>query len=419
LEEIREITRDKIFNLYLKMGQFRKWKPNTSRMAFEALFRGIIILLFLCVAVNFMNATELINQHELHMVAKESIGNIAVKAMKSIVIEPLEHEKMFTETLKDCMPSIEEDGNNNKNKKECMTFIPEGSKERIAVLTPPGKMNESLLKFIRIMLMKGKKDNDGEFAAAQVEVIPTTNMVPYVYGKTHGYTRIIRIVPQPLLLGATDTLRAALQSSSSLSMNDITLNDLKAALRQQIRYHCRLNHVAAHTAMWTIGVEDFAEVERLWLVETARGFFGLDSDQEDLFVEVNAEYESAGADDDDESNHGVVEGEDDDDSLTKLSQINAEGSRVMGLLQMKVKNATNGIFKILDDVLLDEMRLSKNLTAWPCESFWTVGEPGKRLEISSIISSISKAMSPNCTAPYTSCFVKKDKCEGRGDGKCK
>lgn len=177
MEEIREITRDKIFNLYLKMGQFRKWKPNTSRMAFKALFRGIIILLFLCVAVNLMNATELINQHELHMVAKESIGNIAVTAMKSIVIEPLEHEKMFTDRLKDCMPSIEEDGNNNKNKKECMTFIPEGSKERIAVLTPPGKMNESLLKFIRIMLMKGKKDNDSEFAAAQVEVIPTTNMV--------------------------------------------------------------------------------------------------------------------------------------------------------------------------------------------------------------------------------------------------
>jgi hypothetical protein len=242
---------------------------------------------------------------------------------------------------------------------------------------------------------------------------------PYGYGKNHGYTRIIRIVPQPLLLGATDTLRAALQSSSSLSMNEITLNDLKAALRQQIRYHCRLNHVAAHTAMWTIGVEDFVEIERPWLVETAQGFFGLDSDQEDLFNEVNAEYESAGADDDDESNHGFIEGEDDDDSLAKLSQIYAEGSRVMGLLQIKVKNATNDIFKILDDVLLDEMRLSKNLTAWPCESFWTVGEPGNRLEISPIISSISKAMSPNCTAPHTSCFVKKDKCEARGDGKCK
>jgi hypothetical protein len=31
------------------------------------------------------------------------------------------------------------------------------------------------------------------------------------------------------------------------------LKDLKAALRQQIRYHCRLNHISAHTALWTIG----------------------------------------------------------------------------------------------------------------------------------------------------------------------
>jgi hypothetical protein len=80
---------------------------------------------------------------------------------------------------------------------------------------------------------------------------------PYGYGKTHGYTRIISVVPQPLLMGATDTLKAAVESLSSLSTpvskNDITLNDLKAALRQQVRYTCRLNHIAAHTAIWSVG----------------------------------------------------------------------------------------------------------------------------------------------------------------------
>ena len=35
----------------------------------------------------------------------------------------------------------------------------------------------SLLKFIRIVLSKGRKGRDGEIAATQVEVIPTTNMV--------------------------------------------------------------------------------------------------------------------------------------------------------------------------------------------------------------------------------------------------
>ena len=61
-------------------------------------------------------------------------------------------------------------------------------------------------------------------------------------------------------MGATDTLKAAVESLSTLSTlstpvskNDITLNDLSAALRQQVRYTCRLNHIAAHTAIWSIG----------------------------------------------------------------------------------------------------------------------------------------------------------------------
>lgn len=257
---------------------------------------------------------------------------------------------------------------------------------------------------------------------------------PYGYGKTHGYTRIIRIVPQPLLLGATDTLKAALQSSPSLSLSDVTLNDLKAALRQQIRYHCRLNHIAAHTAMWTIGVEDVEEMGTTWLVETAQNFFGLDIGQDGFLDKVYAKYEGAAPDDDDDkSNQGhreAGEEDDDDDDIGEahFDHMVAEGSRVMSLVQKqanaigkeaKAKYDTNDIFKILDDVLLDEMRISKNLTAWPCESFWSVGEPENRLEISPVIQSISRAMSPNCTAPYTSCFVKKDKCEAKGDGKCK
>ena len=105
----------------------------------------------------------------MEMVRKESIGNIAIKEMTGVGVEPLEHEAMFIDTLKDCMPGTET--------KECKTFIPNGSKERIAVLTPPGKMAMRLLKFINIVLMEGKKSKDGDFASRQVDVIPTTHMV--------------------------------------------------------------------------------------------------------------------------------------------------------------------------------------------------------------------------------------------------
>lgn len=76
------------------------------------------------------------------------------------------------------------------------------------------------------------------------------------------------------------------------------------------------------------------------------------------------------------------------------------------------------LFSVLDDVLMEEMTISQNLTNWPCESFWTVGESDDRLKLSPIISRVARAVSPNCTAPYTKCFVKRDKCEASGDGRC-
>lgn len=169
--------------------------------------------------------------------------------------------------------------------------------------------------------------------------------------------------------------------------------------------------------MWTIGVEDFAEMEMPLLVNTAQSFFGLDMEQDDLFHAVSSEYGSVYIDDDKLKKDAQGEKMEVDNRLTALNDMYSEGSRLLSLVQTNANE--NDILQILDDVLLDEMHISNNLTTWPCESFWTVGEPGKRLKISPIISSISRAMSPNCSAPYTSCFVKRDECEARGDGKCK
>jgi hypothetical protein len=150
---------------------------------------------------------------------------------------------MFTKTLKRCLPA--------EKGKECKTFIPE-STERIGIIAPPGSMATSLLHVINSVVAQGKH-KDGSPATTKLEIIPTTHVPPYGYGKTHGYTRLIRVVPEPLLVGATDTLIAAINEGDQDSAKQVTLKDIKASLRQQIRYHCRLNHIAAHTALWTIG----------------------------------------------------------------------------------------------------------------------------------------------------------------------
>lgn len=372
-----------------------------------------------------MKTIELMDNHEynIHIGNEVSANYVAMGGAKTFHIDRLENEYMFTATIKECIPG------KDKNK-ECKTFVPPNKdssspkrKERVAVLAPPGKVTNTLLKFISILLMKGAKEKNSTTANTVIDILPETHMAPYGYGSNHGYTRIIRVVPQPLLLGATDTLKAAVKSissssSSTMSVHDITLNDLKAALRQQVRYHCRLNHVAAHTAMWTIGLEDFAEADRDMLVENAKDFFGLNS-QDNLIHEVIDEYE----------NKIVKEIDDDDNVLVRLNDMYSEGESLLNLVQINNADKRNNnfnrsgsnvnILKLLDDVLLDEMMISKNLTAWPCQSFWTVGEREERLKLSPIIQHISKAMSPNCTAPYTSCFVKRDKCESNGDGKCR
>jgi hypothetical protein len=147
-------------------------------------------------------------------------------------------------------------------------------------------------------------------------------------------------------------------------------------------------------------LEDISAMPREELIEYVQDFLVLEGAEDDI-DKVTAYYDTTN---------------DDDNTLSQLDAMYATGASLLSLLQ--IQNAGD-IRKMLDEVLLDEMKISKNLTTWPCESFWTVGEPEDRLRISPIIQRIAKAMSPDCDAPFTSCFVNRDKCEFNGDGVCK
>jgi hypothetical protein len=144
------------------------------------------------------------------------------------------------------------------------------------------------------------------------------------------------------------------------------------------------------------GLEEVAEMQVDGLIDRIQEFLGLERGDERVVETIMAEETEI--------------------AISKLDSLYAQGATVLSLVQ--AKNGRQNLLQILDDVLLDEMRISKNLTAWPCESFWKVGDPKNRLELSLVLQRISQAMSPNCTAPFTSCFVKRDQCEYAGDGKC-
>lgn len=148
-------------------------------------------------------------------------------------------------------------------------------------------------------------------------------------------------------------------------------------------------------------MEEVAEMQTDELIDRIQEFLGLERGDEKVVEAIMAEEMHVDAN---------------ENAISKLDSLYAQGATLLSLMQ--TKNEGVNLLQILDEVLLDEMRISKNLTAWPCESFWNVGDPKNRLEISPVLQRISQAMSPNCTAPFTSCFVKRDKCEYAGDGKC-
>jgi hypothetical protein len=224
-----------------------------------------------------------------------------------------------------------------------------------------------------------------------IEVIETSHVPPYGYGKTHGLTKVLRLVPEPLVLEVTDTLQYLLRPGES-----VTLADIRAGLRQIMRFHCRLSHLAAHTAILSVSYTEM-------LTEPADV-----KEKLQAFLVPKDVQEKAGAEDD------LVTPDDDQNGLFEAQE--AYGTQILSRIQQVSKVDVN---KILDEVLLEELKQTKNLTMWPCQPFWTSGEAADPTKLSPLVQRLAKALSPHCDDPCANCFVDRDKCEARGDGLCK
>jgi hypothetical protein len=376
----------------------KKTKWQCSPVIFGLVAIGFMIVMYASLSTNGVpNTTMRLEERNALPTDKKEI----------IPIKPLLHEPILLQALqKSCLPQTND---------HCKTFIPPnaGGKQRVALIAPPGDLTVQFLRVIQEVIEHATKKDD----TVKIELLPTSHMAPYGYGKTHGLTRIIRVVPDPFVMGVTDTLLKSASlvqqdqqhSGESVSIRDssITLQDLKTALRQQIRFHCRLSHVSAHTALWTIPSHQLTDTTMTDLVSQIQSFLGLAPHQEE----------------EEDYNEGLTKS-----ITTTISDMAAQfriildaGTSLLTNLQTLSSPAARNmddLYHVLDQVLWDDMNRSQNLTAWPCESFWTVGDENAPLELSPITKRIAAAISPNCSAPFTSCFVKRDKCEAMGDGLC-
>lgn len=278
----------------------------------------------------------------------------------------------FIDTLKQCLPE--------KNK-HCLKFVPDGAtKERIALLRPPGAFGYIFTRFVQDVV-------DYHWSnTTKLELLPTSHVAPYGYGKTHGFTKIIRLAVSPLMTHGADLLQGDTEAG---------IQDLKQVVRQLVRWHCRLSHVAAHTSLLTISIESL--ISEAWTVnEQIRDFLELapKSDLEHLMDD------------------GFLE----NDEL--LARMENGMKDVRKILQKANSEVAQPIEDVIHDVIQDELDKTDNLKQWPCLSFWSVGDEPNPQALTPRAKEVAASFAPNCTAQYAHCGVPRDRCEERGDPIC-
>mmetsp|Transcript_32331 Transcript_32331/g.45975 ORF Transcript_32331/g.45975 Transcript_32331/m.45975 type:complete len:379 (+) Transcript_32331:46-1182(+) len=294
--------------------------------------------------------------------------------------DDLAHEG-FQRTLKSCLPY--------ENPK-CKTYVSqEYGKERIAVLRPPGSLGHLFQMFVQeVVRLHGNKYTN-------IEIVPTSHVPPYGYGKTHGYTRMIRLVTMPLVLSATDIVLDQVTHGDK-SFQSIRYQDIKEALRQTVRWHCRLSAVAAHTSMMTITLEDLIDNpwEEEYKLQLFLGFTDKTHKLQDHLLEENHIEE--------------------DELEGSMEQIVDKASKLLTRIAQTEQIKLADINSVIDR----ELAITKNLTAWPCLSLWDVGEKESTAKITEVSKTTAKNLSPNCDDEFATCWVERDKCEAIGDAVC-
>lgn len=257
----------------------------------------------------------------------------------------LANEEMFRSTLRDCLGSA------------CFTATPQGAgvDARVALLAPPSPAARELWRWYRNLVGAPKKPT--------IDWVETAAAPPYGYGKNHGYTRIVR-------------LALPLAGSVAAVSNDTAL--APKVLAQHVRWHCRVSHVAAHTAMLTVEPLDFASFsDRRRAAERLLSFVGLKvshdmlNKAEKTFAPVQAALAAATA------------------AATEL-------------------NGRANVAASLEAALAAELKATNTLQAWPCKSLWV----DKR---DAVLGASAKALAPDCAAPFTTCSVARDKAEAAGN----
>ena len=233
--------------------------------------------------------------------------------------------------------------------------------DRVGLLAFPHSGGDHLLHFIGAL---------GE-RTPHIDLTHTTNVPPYGYGKNHGWSRIVRL--------SRDVFDHALELTNATTDPQL----LGLQVKQIVRWHCRLSHVAAHTKLLTVYVEELVARPAVEL-EKVLTFVGVKYDRPALLRAAPGFAASLAAD---------------------LAPSAAPGAHPSWPPLPPLAVAT--MVKALED----ELQHTDNLAAWPCPSFRRLDShegPKAQLPVSAATSRLPvppDALAANCSAPHVTCSV--------------
>ena len=311
---------------------------------------GIFICLFYLMSENTFSTRQNIPSPQLTQESNviESATTSAQLLQESNVPEKLQErynnlDSDFTSTIRNCLGA---DICYNKKVNDI---------DRVGLLGIPYSGSNSIMKILHDALPATKN---------KIEIIEDSHAPPYGYGFNHGWTRIIRLVRGVL----PHALSIVNRSNITDTHLDITYD---AQIRQIVRWHCRLSHVAAHTMMLTIFSDDLVNKPMIEL-EKILSFSGVKFSRDDLRKAINSHL---------------------NELIDEIDYIpNSRSSYQL---------IPHELISIGLDTLQNELDTTKLLTKWPCHSFNSISNKDKLLFAPSVLA-------PNCSGLHVVCSVPVD-----------
>ena len=90
------------------------------------------------------------------------------------------------------------------------------------------------------------------------------------------------------------------------------------------------------------------------------------------------------------------------DALAGCSSISAVAKAISEVVGQDAGVWETHLLPCLADVLTNELSATQNLRAWPCRSLWVDMDDAALVEA-------ARALSPNCSRPFTTCSVGRDR----------